>query len=98
MIARRGNAMIRIGITFGCWIASVVSDGIHQVSSGFRYMGMMIRFIHVQHRWRMQVANRQREHCNQDQKRSGHRVRLTAGMVNCNQGKSGLTDTPRVAK
>ena len=36
MIASRYNAMIRIGITFGCWIVSVVSDGIHQVSSGFR--------------------------------------------------------------
>lgn len=31
MIASRGNAMIRIGITFGCWIASVIVYGIDQV-------------------------------------------------------------------
>lgn len=98
VIANRGNAAISIEIIFGSGIANMVTDSVSKTKAKLAGMGMMIRVIRVQHRRGVQVANHQRKHCNQDQKRSGHRSRLTAKPVNCKQGKSGFTDALCIAK
>lgn len=49
MIASRCNAMISVGVTFGCGATYVIIDGIHQASAGLCCMGMMIGFIHMLH-------------------------------------------------
>lgn len=84
MVACGSNAMIRVRVTGGAVVVEMNASNRNNAITYQFGMVVVVSFIHVQHCWRMQVANRQGKYCNQDQNRPRHARRLTAVPVNCN--------------